>query len=291
MYDRILVPVDARIDDNGALARAFEFARRFDATIHLVHVVDIGGESRGIPEEDRSTLEGSLESVGRKATERIAEQAHERGLETVQGLRQGLAHRSLVDYADEHEIDLIVMGTRARSGSDQVRLGSTTERVVLNAQAPVLAVPRPDDNELTDEEITYDTIVIATDGSDTADRVTERALSVAAQYDATVEAMYVIDTTTYDLADVPRSIVGLLKEGGNRAVEAIEHDGRERGVTVRTTVRRGVPEKEILTYADEIGGDLLVMGISGRGGAGDHYLGSTTARVLRRSSRPILTVR
>lgn len=182
------------------------------------------------------------------------------------------------------------MGMYSRTGSKRMGLGSTTERVISLADSPVLAVPLTDETGVDIDAVNYNRVVIATDGSDDAERAAERGLGIAELYDADVCITYVIDTTTDDLQDAPRSIIGLLKEGGQDAVDAIAANGRDRGLSVETDVLRGVPDAEIVEYADRIGGDLLVMGTRGRGGGTDDFLGSTTARVLRRTSHPILTV-
>jgi nucleotide-binding universal stress UspA family protein len=59
-------------------------------------------------------------------------------IETV--LRQGAPHTTILEYADEADVDLIVMGTHGRSGIHRYLLGSVTERVVRTADAPVLTV-------------------------------------------------------------------------------------------------------------------------------------------------------
>lgn len=279
MFERILVPVDARPGD-GPSHRALGIARRFDSELHVLHVID----PQGLVGEDRSAIRESLEPVGREAIDRVADRAEEVGIHPVRELRQGTADRVIVEYADEHDIDLLVMGTHARGGSSDPRLGSSTERVVLASRSPVLAVPRREDSERDG----IDVIVIATDGSDASERAAERGLHLAEAYDATVEVVYVVDTETYHLSDAPRRITGLLKEGGRRAMEAIT-EATDRPVT--TALRRGIPEEELLAFAEDRDADLVVMGVSGRGGAGNRFLGSTTARVLRHSSRPILTVR
>jgi len=71
-------------------------------------------------------------------------------------------------------------------------------------------------------------VVIPTDGSDAAERAAEAALDIAEKYDAAVHTVYVLDTTIYDLEDVPRSIIGSLKEGGDNATETIADMARER---------------------------------------------------------------
>lgn len=290
MYDKILVPIDGSGGAENAVSRTFDFARTFGSSVHVLYVVETGSEPVEISHEQRDELRRPSEKRGRQATARVQERATEHGFEATRVIREGVPYRIILEYADETDVGLIVMGTYGRTGSKRVGLGSTTERVISLADSPVLAVPLTDETGVDIDAVDYNRVVIATDGSDDAERAAERGLGIAELYDADVCITYVIDTTIYDLQDAPRSIIGLLKEGGQNAVEAIAADGRDRGLSVETDVLRGVPDAEIVEYADRIGGDLLVMGTRGRGGGTDDFLGSTTARVLRRTSHPILTV-
>ncbi|WP_306061860.1 universal stress protein [Natronococcus wangiae] len=290
MYDTILVPIDGSDGAENAVSRAFDLALTFSASIHVLYVAETESEPVEISREQHNELRRPSEKRGRQATARAHEQATELSLDVTRSVREGVPYRIILEYADEHGINLIAMGTHGRTRAERVRLGSTTERVITLADSPVVAVPLTDEERVDVATVDYDRIVIATDGSDAAERAAERGLEIAESYDADVYVTYVIDTTTYDLKDAPRSIVGLLKEGGKNAVEAITADGRGRELSVETDVLRGVPDEEIIEYTDGIDADLVVMGVRGRGGATESFLGSTTARVIRRTTRPILTV-
>jgi len=291
MYGTILVPIDGSSGADSAVARAFDLARTGDATVHVLHVVDTGLEPDRLDAAARRELRRHTEKRGREATVEIHQRATERGLEAVRAVREGIPHRVIRAYADEHDVDLIVMGTHGRTGADRARLGSTTERVIALADVPVLAVRLADEAVPDSGYGMYDHVVIPTDGSDAAGRAVDHGLGIAERYGADVHAIYVVDTTTYGLADAPRSVVGPLEEGGRNAVEAVATAARERSLPVTTAVLRGVPPDEILEYAEGVDADLLAMGTRGRTAADDRLLGSTTARVLRRSAAPVLTSR
>jgi nucleotide-binding universal stress UspA family protein len=141
----------------------------------------------------------------------------------------------------------------------------------------------------------YDTILVPTDGSEGAERAVSHALDVAAQYGATVHVLYVADTRAaleFDEAGVDgQMVVDALVNAGERAVERVAADARAAGVAVETAVERGGPVETILDYAERVDADLLVMGTHGRSGLDRVLLGSVTESVVRRSDRPVLTVR
>jgi len=286
MYANVLVPVDGSPGERRAVASALSLASTADATIHALSVVEPADDLADLGETDREAIRRSTEARGREATADVMALAEDAGVEVVRHVREGRPHREIVAYAEEAGVDLIVMGTRGELDAADARLGSTTERTLALAEVPVLAVPPDADAEPTTPEI--DRIVVPIDGSDAAERAAENALDLAAVLGADVDAIYVIDRTVYDLEDAPRSIVGLLREGGEASLAAVAEAADERGVGLTARTLRGVPEAEILAYADGVDADLLAMGTRGRGGVGDRLLGSTTVRVIRRGSRPVL---
>jgi nucleotide-binding universal stress UspA family protein len=140
----------------------------------------------------------------------------------------------------------------------------------------------------------YDTVLVPTDGSDTARRAADRAVDVASRYGATVRALYVIDSADLGLttpADPHSSrLKRTLREAGDRAVAAVADAAEEAGVAVETDVVVGVPHAAILASVEETGADLVVMGTHGRTGLARAFLGSTAERVVRRSPVPVLVV-
>lgn len=137
----------------------------------------------------------------------------------------------------------------------------------------------------------YNQILVATDGSDNAQRATRQALDLARQYGAELHAVYVIETRTgYDNAIVdPDTVRQNLREDGEEALTAIETE-EESDVSVVTSVREGVPHEELLLYIKDQGIDLVVMGAKGRSAFKTILLGSTTEALLRADQVPVLVV-
>jgi nucleotide-binding universal stress UspA family protein len=148
MYHDVLIPTDGSDAADAAVAHAIDHAVRYDATLHVLHVVD----SVAVPPTPNGgrVLE-ALEQQGRAAIERVAQRAGDAGVDTVESaVASGPPHTAILDYVDEHGVDLVVMGTHGRRGLDRVLIGSVTERVVRLADVPVLTVHPVD--EATDEE-------------------------------------------------------------------------------------------------------------------------------------------
>ena len=138
MYDRILVPTDGSDQSERAFEQALDLALTYDAELHLLNVVDVSSLAG---EFDSVAVVDSLEESGRKMTHRLRDRAEEAGVETVETLvREGVPYSTILDYADDNDVDLVVMGTHGRTGLDRYLLGSVTERVVRKSDVPVLTV-------------------------------------------------------------------------------------------------------------------------------------------------------
>jgi nucleotide-binding universal stress UspA family protein len=136
----------------------------------------------------------------------------------------------------------------------------------------------------------FETVVIATDGSASAERAIDVAVALAETFDATVHALYVVDAGDVDGAPaaVRDEYRAALEDDGADAVAAVEA-GTDRDVVV--AVREGDPELAICRYADAVDADVVATGTRGRHGEHSFLLGSVAEAVLRRCPVPVLTVR
>jgi nucleotide-binding universal stress UspA family protein len=139
MYDEILVPTDGSEGVDRTLEHALTLARDHDATVHALYVVDRRFELAA--DEDRDDLIEKLNSRGEAAVAAVADAAGDAGVDAVTSVREGIPYKSILGYADEADIDVIVMGTHGRTGRDRLaHLGSVTDRVVENATVPVFVI-------------------------------------------------------------------------------------------------------------------------------------------------------
>ena len=141
----------------------------------------------------------------------------------------------------------------------------------------------------------FDTIVVATDGSDSVRRAVSAAVDVAARFEAEVHAVYVVDAGEVESSPdtVRDDLRDALDDEGQDALDRVSEAARERdaalGVTVE--VREGRPASEIDAYARSVDADLVAMGTRGRHGENRFLIGSVAERVVRTCPVPVLTVR
>lgn len=144
MFTRILVPTDFSEPSDAALTCARELATRFRASLHLIHVIEDAivtgpfATDAYVPESPQMTATLRAEAQ-RHLNERTAE-AMRSHLHATSEVRNGTVAPTIVAAASELAIDLIVMGTRGRTGMAHAVMGSVAERVVRMATCPVLTV-------------------------------------------------------------------------------------------------------------------------------------------------------
>jgi nucleotide-binding universal stress UspA family protein len=140
MYDAILLPTDGSDGTSKTIDHALEMARRYEASIHALSVVDERqvGQLEG---ENRYETERSLEETCERAVDRVARRAGEAGIPVETAIRRGIPTQQIVQYAAETGVDVIAMGTHGRSDHERIAtVGSVTQRVVENASVPVFVV-------------------------------------------------------------------------------------------------------------------------------------------------------
>lgn len=142
MFDRILVPTDGSDLAEPAVEMALGLAETHDATLHVLFIVNqptsVSGTGEGFSGLDN--LLDTLEQKGQEVTNEVAERAKALDIEATTAVRRGNPHDDILAYANEHNIDVIIMGTHGRTGVKRALIGSVTEDVVRHAEIPVMTV-------------------------------------------------------------------------------------------------------------------------------------------------------
>jgi nucleotide-binding universal stress UspA family protein len=138
------------------------------------------------------------------------------------------------------------------------------------------------------------TILIATDGSPEAREAVAFGIELASENEAAVTLLQVIPPIDWEKLEHGALIRQVPEEIRLRRAFALEEGARlaeKHGVEVTSQVVAGSPAEEIVTFADSIDADLIVVGCRGRSAVASALLGSVSRAVLRESRRPVLVVR
>ena len=141
---KILFCTDFSENSRAALQCAIEYAKAFEASLSILHVLN---SSRlgypafeiGVPFDLQSVLKALEESVA-KAFEDLVDDCKKVVGDVKTFSRMGVPANEIVRLADEESIDLIIMGTHGWTGFRHLILGSTAENVVRSANCPVMTV-------------------------------------------------------------------------------------------------------------------------------------------------------
>jgi Universal stress protein UspA and related nucleotide-binding proteins len=140
MYTDLLLPTDRSSGTVDALEHTLAIADDQSARVHALYVVE-SRLYRAADDEMKDDVRATLQEEGSRALENVRVRVEEEGLDCVTECREGVPQKIITEYAVEADIDLVVMGTRGKTGPERMAsLGSTTERVVKNTDKPVLVV-------------------------------------------------------------------------------------------------------------------------------------------------------
>lgn len=143
MYERILLSTDGTVASERAESHAIALADAHDADLYVLYVVDEEVVTAYSGDEYVDEAEGpehGLEEHGEDTLSSIRSQATEEGLDVVDAMRHGRPAETIVGYADEKDVDLIVLGTKRRSEEYRALLGGVTSRVLRLTTRPATVV-------------------------------------------------------------------------------------------------------------------------------------------------------
>ncbi|AUV83199.1 universal stress protein [Salinigranum rubrum] len=138
MYRTVLIPTDGSTGAGRGVTAGVDIAKQYGATVHALYVVDerIYGQTPAL--SDMELRFEQLEAEGEGYLEEIVARATEAGLDVETSVQRGMPHEIITTYADENDVDLIVMGRHGASAHPAPHIGSCTDRVLRTAPVPVL---------------------------------------------------------------------------------------------------------------------------------------------------------
>lgn len=136
-YDDVLVATDGSPDAAQAVDSAIGLASAFDATVHGLYVID--------ETFTRNQMIGEiLEAEGTTALEELQSKVTAAGLDSKTTILEGEPHEAIVEYASNHDLDVIVLGSHGKGAIERTFLGSVSERTIRTADRPVLVTMTPE---------------------------------------------------------------------------------------------------------------------------------------------------
>jgi nucleotide-binding universal stress UspA family protein/nitrite reductase/ring-hydroxylating ferredoxin subunit len=181
---------------------------------------------------------------------------------------------ALITEADTRGVDVIVIGSRGLLRDEQV-FGSVVKKVAQRSPCDVLLTRARPEVERPVDAPPYRRVLIATDGSATADRAARKGFALAKRLSAEVGLVF----------------VGHPKTGELILQDTVGTNADDTGLEAKTMIRDGDPAQAIIAAADEEGYDLVVVGNRGMTGARAALLGSIPLTVAQFAAADVLIAR
>lgn len=303
MPESVLVPVDGSNFAEHALPYALGIARRTGATLHLalVHVpADIVSPSYPLADAMESR-EAELRESDAAYMEGLVGRLKPSGVELKPALLRGRVASALADYVDESRIGLVVMTTHGRGGLQRAWLGSTADSLIRHCMIPIfLARPAEETREIgPDSDHPIRKVLVALDGSDTAETALHDAFELGITRDASLVLVHTLQPPVAAASPyLPHTIqlthdeMEAREEHMEGYLKQVAEEDWLSDRTVETRVRVDYhPAPAILELAEEEDADLIALGTHGRGGLRRLVLGSVADKVIRGTDRPVLVHR
>ncbi len=151
---RILVPLDFSTSSRRALDYAAGVARKFDASLHLVHVCETPSMMTASMDAYAIAYADWNQRLGEEAERELVKISTSlKGIVVTTEVLFGRAASAITEAAETNTADLIVMGTHGHGAVMHVLMGNVAERVVRTAACPVLTVREPRERELTKRQL------------------------------------------------------------------------------------------------------------------------------------------
>lgn len=190
---------------------------------------------------------------------------------------------------EKYCIDLIVMGTRGRTGFGKLVLGSQAEEILRQAEIPVLTIGPGAQPEMWPSG-RFASILFATDFGPASQAALRYALSFAEENQAKLSLVHVVDPRKADHMAGRVEVI----EGPEKKLRAMVPEEAKAWCTPKYLVYVGEPVERILQTAKEAAADLIVLGVhraEGVPGAATHLPIATVHKLLAQAAVPVLTVR
>lgn len=306
---RILVPLDGSELAERVLPIAAAIAKHAKGTLHLTRVhgpwlpmMDTPPSAAGIVAE----AEAEARDASELYIEKRLESLRDAGVSATATMRLGAPDEEILRAAAEEGCDLVAMVTHGRGGFHRLWLGSVADRVVREADIPVLLLSaggrreeERDDASLPPPPSDISTIIVPLDGSSSAAAALAPATALGDAFSADyILFRSIVSTGVAPYPPLEDAYAGLPealeveRAAGKRAMEETAEKLRAAGYEVTVVVNEEEdPARAVLRLAERTPGSVIAMTTHGRGGLRRVILGSVADKVVRASPVPVLLVR
>jgi nucleotide-binding universal stress UspA family protein len=283
--DRILFATDFLASSSVALDYAIAFARHFDATIVMIHALELPYTAR------QAETESFRPSVTRKLAiqhlDALANRARSNGIEVETLVEEGIPVEVVLRATDLHNIDLLVLGVHGvHRGLAHLLIGSNTENLLLSARCPTMTVgahvmvgvsPDPQFNE----------ILYFSDFSPEATVAAPYAMFLSREFQAPVDVCQLVPEI---VAGNPK-LRQILAEEYCETMKRVHPDIDAVWCAPSFQLDHGKEISEVIERAQNQRAGLIVLGAHTETQLGRHFHTSFAYQLLAKASCPVISIR
>lgn len=290
MLKKILIPLDGSNLGELALAYIKELAPAFNSEVHLVSVC----ERREA--EYRRMMELYLEKIAEQVRADFGKNDQTIPIKTM--VLDGDDAREIIEYAQQKQINLIVIVSHGRSGIMPWTMGSTANKVVQGALTPILLVRASSFNGKRRPVKFFNKILMPLDGSQIGEAALPYVSEIAQKLGSEVTVFSVVESGQHvhtiggqNFVRYTEQQVESMRAETMRYQVAVSKKLTDSGINVRSIVAEGNAAAEIIKFSKADNSRLIAMSSHGRSGMRSWVFGSVSNKVLHNSKTPLLIVR
>ena len=287
---KILVATDFSPLSQRAMDYALSFARRYESTLTVAHVLSPALYAT----PSTAALYGALDplpyldGVRRELQHRLdelAQYASDSGVKCNAVLVEGGISEELKHLAEDRDVDLLVLGTHGAERWNRLVMGSVAESLIHNAVCPVLTIgPRVFRRPTLEASIKH--IMYATDFSAESTHAAPYALSLAQEYGAKITLVHVLPPEMRSNADRERLLVHFREE-----LETLVPVDAQNWCEPEFVLEYGSSVEAVVELAEQRTADLIVMGTrKSNAGVLTYFKSGVAYHVMCRAECPVFTV-
>jgi nucleotide-binding universal stress UspA family protein len=290
-FRNILFLTDFSGPSEAALSFAITLGRQYGAKVHALHILlptpypyayAAPGFTAAVLEAEEENAQAEMQKMESQLEGLEHETIVERGINVWPGVEQAIRERA---------IDLVVVGTRGRTGADKLMLGSVAEEIFRRSSVPVLTIG-PGARSSAHKGARFRRVLFATDLTPESLARAPYAVSLAQENQAQLLLLLVMPKQEHPSADDNKRLEVCTVEAMQRLYEIVPDDAKLE-FSPEAVLEYGEPAERIVELSKQREVDLVVLGVRNANhiGAATHLEGAVAHKVVAHAPCPVLTVR
>lgn len=268
----ILVPTDFSKHAEYALKVAAQIAKKNNGKIIILHMLELstsGNDALSTAHDIPELMFFKNAAVNK--LEELQEATYLEGIEVSSIVQFHMAFTGIIENAEKHQVDLIVMGSHGASGFQEMFIGSNAEKVVRNSSIPTLVIKKEE------ETFKAESLVFASDFSDEIKKPFTKVIEFAKSFNSHIKLVNISTPNNFSPSRIAEKRM-------REFIAGFDFQNYSTHIYNDLNVEKG-----ILHFAKDSNSDIIGMCTHGRKGLAHFFNGSISEDLVNHSKRPVIT--